>query len=518
MSLARKLATVGTATLLSRLLGFARDAGIAFVLGAGVLSDALFAALLVPNLFRRLLAEGALNSAFVPIWLRLRRSGGKDATQAFGNGVLGAMLLVLGALVVIGIWFAPDIVRLVAPGFDVGGERFALAVTCLRLSLPYVAIAGAVAVAASVLNAEGHVGAVSFGLIVYNVVLVAAVGFVAVWGPKDRVQILSAAVALAGIAQFAVVGAAMAHLPAAPLRPHLPPSAEARRMFARALPGIIAAGIPQLKLIAGAIVASSSPSAVSWLYYAYRLYELPLGVVSVAIASVMAPLLAASLQESGPSAAAMQSRAFEIALGVALPAAIGLSVLAHPIAAGLFEHGAFGPGDTLAVAAALAAIAAGLPGHALEKVLASICFAHEDTRTPMTAACAGLTTAVLGALWLFPTLGHVGIAAAIAASGWVGAALLSVILARRRWLLVDGDARRRLPRIVLAAAFMGLVVFAADRMLTGAMAHAGLVLRLTLLALLVTCGLLVYLLGLQALGTVPLRHMAAALRGRASRA
>src|SRR5690242_1524447 len=126
MSLARKLATVGTATLLSRLLGFARDAGIAFVLGAGVLSDALFAALLVPNLFRRLLAEGALNSAFVPIWLRLRRSGGKDATQAFGNGVLGAMLLVLGALVVIGIWFAPDIVRLVAPGFDVGGERFAL--------------------------------------------------------------------------------------------------------------------------------------------------------------------------------------------------------------------------------------------------------------------------------------------------------------------------------------------------------------------------------------------------------
>ena len=204
-------------------------------------------------------------------------------------------------------------------------------------------------------------------------------------------------------------------------------------LFKRAAPALIAAGIPQLKLIAASAVASSAPAAVSWLYYANRLYELPLGVASIAIASVMGPRIAASvLGRDGAAAAVAQSRAFEIALGLALPAAAAFAVLAEPIAGALFEHGAFGPRDTAAVAGALAAISAGLPGHVLEKVLGAISFAHEDTRTPMLAALAGLATAIVGALLLFPHYGHVGVAAAIAYLGWVGAALLLAILSRRR--------------------------------------------------------------------------------------
>ena len=188
-----------------------------------------------------------------------------------------------------------------------------------------------------------------------------------------------------------------------------------------------------MKLIAGAMVASSSPAAVSWLYYANRLYELPLGVASIAVAAVLMPTIAATVRSAQPEAiAAAQSRGFELGLGLALPAATAFALLAQPIAAGLFERGAFDARDTAAVAAALTAICAGLPGHVLEKVLGAVSFAHEDARTPMLAALAGLATALAGALVLFPRYGHVGVAAAIAISGWVGATLLGAILLAAR--------------------------------------------------------------------------------------
>ena len=189
-------------------------------------------------------------------------------------------------------------------------------------------------------------------------------------------------------------------------------------------------------------------------------------MVPVAIAAGMGRLMASSVREREPEAiAATQSRAFEIALGLALPAAVAFALLAEQIAGGLFQHGEFGPRDTAAVAAALAAICAGLPGHVLEKVLGAVSFAHEDTRTPMFTALAGLATATILALALFPTYGHVGIAAAIAISGWVGATVLGIVLLKRRWLRLDREARRRLPLIVLATALMGFVIYFAQGIL-----------------------------------------------------
>jgi putative peptidoglycan lipid II flippase len=520
-SLARNVATVGTATLLSRLLGFVRDLGIAAVLGAGVASDAFFAAMLIPNLFRRLLSEGALNPAFVPTWMRLRAGGEPDAPRRFAEEAFGMVMAVLGYAALICTLLAPLLVHLVAPGFGVaaGDHRFGLAITYFRIALPYVTIAGLVAVAAATLNAEGRVGAVSFGLVIYNGVTIAAVGFVAFGAPAfDPGIILSAAVVLAGLAQLLIIGTALLRLPDPPIHPRLVPSPDTRHFFVMALPGIIAAGIPQFKLMAGAMIASSSQSAVSWLYYTYRLYELPLGVISVTIASVMAPLIAASVRADKDQTSAAQSRAVEIALGVALPAAVGLAVLSQPIAASLFQHGAFGAHDTEAVAAAMAAIAAGLPGHALEKVFGSIAFAHEDTRTPMLAALAGLAAAVAAALALFPIYGHVGIAAAIAGSGWVGAATLGIVLAHRRWLALDPAVATRLPRIVLIALAMGLVIFLA-RMLLGLTLGAltAFLPRIVELAALVCLGLIVYIVGLHRLGVARVRAMVAAMRAGASK-
>jgi putative peptidoglycan lipid II flippase len=516
MSLVRDVTTVGSATLLSRLLGFARDVLIAAMLGAGIFSDAFFAVLQIANFFRRLLAESALNAAFVPMWLRIRQTEGERAADRFFQSVFGATLIAVGALAAIGLLFAPAVIDVLAPGF--AGERYELASRYLRIAAPYLVLAGAVAVVASLLNAQGRVLATALGVVAFNAILVLALAWAALSGappPATIGALLAYAIVGAGIAQLMVTGLGLLRLQPALLVPRFRFSTDVRHFFALAVPGLVAAGIPQLKLIAGAMIASSSPAAVSWLYYANRLYELPLGVVSIAIAAVLGPALAAALRVGHAEMAAAQSRSFEFVLGLALPAAVAFAVLAGPIAGGLFERGAFGPGDTAAVAAALAAICAGLPGHALEKLFGAVSFAHEDTRTPMLAALTGLAAAVVGSLALFPHSGHVGVATAIAISGWVGASLLGAILWRRGWLHLDAAAGARLPRIVLATIVMGAVILGMHALLAWLPAvHASQLGRIAALAVLVAVGLAAYLASIELLGVARMRDLVRAVRYR----
>ena len=515
MSLARDVTTVGGGTLVSRLLAFFRDAWIAALLGAGPVSEAFFAVLQVVNFFRRLLAEGALNSAFVPIWLKLRAGDdGQANADRFTLRSLLAMFCITGAVTLLVIVLGYFVVVAIAPGFD--DTRKGVAWLLLQIVAPYILLAGLVAVIAAALSGEGRVGAVAIGTISFNVVMLAAlaVTYEANIGGFEIGIWLAFAIVVAGLAQVVIAAAAWLTSGKRLARPRLRVPDQTRTFFSRAVPGLIAAGIPQLKLIAAAAVASSSPAAVSWLYYANRLYELPLGIASIAIAAVIVPHIAASLRSGEADVAGAQSRAFEIALGLALPAATGFAVLAGPIAGGLFERGAFGPGDTAAVAAALAAICAGLPGHVLEKVFGAISFAHEDTHTPMLAALAGLAAAIIGAVLLFPLYGHVGVAAAIAISGWVGASLLGAILYARGWLRLDAIARRRLPRILLATVGMGAIVMSgtiAGQALWPALASSSLG-RLGLLAVLVALGVAVYLVTLQLLGVAKLKDLMSAAR------
>jgi putative peptidoglycan lipid II flippase len=329
---------------------------------------------------------------------------------------------------------------------------------------------------------------------------------------KTTGSLLAGSIVIAGLAQLALVAGALRGALRHQLHPKLSP--QLRGFYAKALPGLIASGVPQFKLMAGAMVASSSAAAVSWLYYANRLYELPLGVVSVAVASVLGPRIAASvLLRDRAALASAQARAFEITIGLAVPSAVAFVALARPIAAGLFERGAFGPQDAAAVAAALAAMSAGLPGHVLEKVFGSISFGHQDTSSPMWAALAGLASATVLALLLFPRYAQVGVAAAIALSGWVGACLLGVTLWRRGWIALDPEAGRRLVAILIAAAVMGAVIMAADELFSFGFDVPGPGLgRLVRLAALVLLGLLVYLSTLQALGIVRLRTLLRSIR------
>jgi putative peptidoglycan lipid II flippase len=504
MSLARDVTSVGAATLASRLLGFLRDMGVAAVLGAGPLADAYFAALQIPNLFRRLLADGALNTALAPAWLRLSAAGADR--RSFAEQALGLMLLGLAVLAALCAVFAPAVVHVLAPGFS--GERFDDAVLFLRLSLPYLVLAGLAAVIAGILNAQKKVAAAAAGVVVFNVILLAALALVLALGTgASRLSgdVLSISFVAAGAVQLLLVAAALRGSPDCPARIRLRPTPAVTQFFAQALPGVLAAGVPQFVLMAGALVASPSPAAVSWLYYANRLYELPLGVVSVAVASVLGPRVAASLLAQDRGAFAdIQSRALQIALGLALPAALALIILAEPIVNVLFQRGAFDARDAAAVAGALAAMAAGLPGHVLEKVLGSVSFAHQDTRTPMWAALVGLASATVLAVLLFPKYAEVGVAAAIAVAGWAGAVILAVRLGRRGWLAVDRDVCGRLARIVLATLAMGVVVAAGNALLAPGSGASSLA-RAASLALLVLLGLLVYGLALRALGIARLR-------------
>jgi putative peptidoglycan lipid II flippase len=512
MSLARDITTVGSGTLMSRLLAYVRDAWIAALLGAGPYSETLFAVLQVVNFFRRLLSEGALNSAFVPIWTGLH--GGKNGSanaDRFTWRVLLVMFCVAASIALLSVFLGRYVIAGIAPGFD--DARRSFSAFLLFLAAPYILLAALVAVITAALSAEGRVGIVAVTNVLFNLTMLLAL-LLLPGEPIERYQItfwITLAVTVAGIIQ--IVAAAIVWLGTGKRWQKIasPVHDQSGVFFKRALPGLIATSIPQLKLIAATAIVSASPAAVSWLYYANRLYELPLGIASVVVAAVIVPRIANSVQaRDAAKFASAQSRAYEIAIGLALPAAAGFALLAEPIARGLFERGAFGSQDTIAVAAALVAICAGLPGHVIEKVFGAVSFAHGDTHTPMFAALFGLAAAIIGGLLLFPRLDYVGVAAAIAVSGWVGAGLLGAVLFQRRWFRIDADAWRRLPRICLATIAMAGVVGYVHHMARAAGGSSAA--RLVILAALVALGIVVYLVALRLLGVVTLGELAALQR------
>jgi putative peptidoglycan lipid II flippase len=366
-----------------------------------------------------------------------------------------------------------------------------------------------------VLNANYRFAVAALAAVVFNVTMLLALGLVLLLQTGDSEisgRIVAASIALAGLGQLALVGAGVwiGHQRVTPLGVSF--AAPVRRFLALAVPGLVAGGIPQITMIAAVMVASASPSAVSWLYYANRLIELPVGVVGIAIGTVLVPAFSHALR-SGDSVevAAAESRGLEIALFLALPAAVGLAVLAEPIVSVLFERGAFTAADSAATAAALVALAFGLPGHVLVKAFSPIFFAREDTATPMLAALAGFAVALVASVLLLPSLGHVGVAIGTAFSGWFGA-VLAVIIARRIGFSLDAAARRRLPRIGLAALVMGVAITALHAALGPWLSHPSGLLRLVVLGALIGCGFMVYAALLHFLGVAQLRELIKALR------
>jgi putative peptidoglycan lipid II flippase len=514
MSLLRSVATVGSYTLVSRVMGFARDILTAALLGAGPVADAFFVAQRLPNLFRSLFAEGAFSAAFVPLFAGTMAVHGKPTARAFAEDALAVLLAALLVFVLLGEILMPWVMRVIAPGFGDDPDKFALAVALGRITFPYLLFIALVALQGGVLNSVDRFAAAAATPTLLNLFLIAALLLTRRFGWHDG-RALAWAITAAGLAQFLwlMFSCARAGLALRLPRPRLTP--EVRRTLAIMGPGAIGAGVTQVNLLISTALASFLPGgSVSYLYYADRLNQLPLGVVGIAVGTAILPPLSRQLRLGEHQAAVTtQNRGLELALLLTLPAAVALIVLARPILAGLFQRGAFGPADTAATAAALAAYAAGLPAFVLVRVLVPAFFARHDTVTPVKIAIAAMTVNLALTLTLMQFLAHVGIALATSCAGWLNALTLLTLLVRRGHFALDRRARRNLPRIAAAALGMGIVLMLLRVALAPALAGTALT-RVTVLTGLCGAGLASFTGLALALGIADWRSLWGRLRRR----
>jgi putative peptidoglycan lipid II flippase len=497
MSLIRSAATVGGFTMASRVLGFVRDVLMASVLGTGLVTDAFVVAFRFPNLFRRLFGEGAFNAAFVPLFARRLEGEGKEAARLFAEEVFAVLFVVLLGFVALAEIAMPLLIHVLAPGFLAEPEKFDLTVTLTRIAFPYLLFMSLVALLGGVLNSLQRFALAAAAPVMLNVVLIGALVIARLmgWGDEPATGLaLVWGVALAGLIQFLLLWVACdrAKTRIEIRRPAITPGV--RRLVVLGIPGVIAGGIMQLNLVISTIIASLQASAPSWLYYADRVYQLPLGVVGVAVGIVLLPELSRRLRADDHEGVQWsQNRALEFSLFLTVPASVALIVLPWPIVQVLFERGAFEPADTRATALALAAFGTGLPAFVLLKIFQPGFFAREDTRTPMNFALVSVAVNIAGALALFPFICHVGIALATSLSAWINAALLGVTLSRRGHFASDTALRRNLPRILVASLAMGGVLVGAALWWSDQFSsEVSVALRITLLLALMATGALVY--------------------------
>ena len=506
----RSIATVGAWTMASRVLGFLRDMLIASKLGAGPMADAFFVALKLPNLFRRLFGEGAFNAAFVPAFAQMLTQRGPAAAQALAERMAMLLTLWLALLTGLGLIFMPQLMQVLAPGFQDDPAKFALAIELTRITFPYLLLICLTALVSGVLNGLGKFAAAAAAPIFFNLLsmisLFALAPFVA-----TPAHALAWGVTLSGVVQLALVmwACARAGMALNIFRPPtLPP--EVRMVLRRMGPGLIGAGVTQLNLAVDVIIASFLPSgSVSYLYYADRVAQLPLGVIGAAVATALLPLLARQIHAGQPlSAHRSINRAIEISLALAVPAAVALAVLALPILQALFQRGAFGAEEARLTSQALIAYAFGLPAFVLVKVFVPGFFARGDTATPVKIGIFCVALNLTLNLLLMGPLQHVGVALSTVLSAWTNAALLAWLLSRRGQLHWDHRLRRVAPRLLAAAAVMGVALAA----LNWALGPGPGLMGILLLGVVCMAGGACYFLVAQLTGGLNLRELKKSLR------
>ena len=469
--LIKGFATVGGWTLASRVLGFVRDAWIAAVLGTGPAAQAFIVAFSLPNMFRRFFAEGAFNTAFVPMFSKKYEAG--TGAEDFAREALAGLATVVLTLTLLAQLAMPWLVLAMASGFQ-GDERYDLAVQYGRIAFPYILFISLAALASGVLNATGRFAAAAAAPVLLNGIFIGALWLAPQLG-WDAGLALAWAIPLAGVAQFVLVweAARRSGIRLLPRRPRLSP--EMKRLAIVAAPAMLAGGVVQINLLVGRQVSSYFGEAVAWLYNADRLYQLPLGVVAIAIGVVLLPDLSRRLKAADTDGARHSfSRATEFALALTLPSAVALVVASVPLTAVLFERGRFGPEDTAATALAVAVYGIGLPAFVLQKVLQPLFFAREDTRSPFYYALVSMVVNAVLAVGLAFVVGYIAAAIATSLAAW---AMVWQLWRGSRAMgaaaQFDDRLRARAPRIVAASLLMGIVVWFAQIPLAPVLGAAG---------------------------------------------
>jgi putative peptidoglycan lipid II flippase len=521
ISMIRGFVTVGAWTLLSRVMGFVRDIMIAGYLGSGPVAQAFLIAFSLPNMFRRFFAEGAFNMAFIPMFAKKLETG--DGPQEFARDAFMGMAVLLTVFTGLGMIFMPGLVWLMASGFA-EDERFPMAVAYGRVAFPYILLISLAALLSGVLNASGKFMAAAAAPVLLNLIFVAAMLLTAFLYPLESLPLadmpldarigsaLAWAVPVGGVAQLGLVwwATVRAGYSFRPRWPRLTP--ELKRLAIIAAPAALAGGVVQVNLLIGRQVASYFDGAVAWLSYADRLYQLPLGVVGIAVGVVLLPELSRRLG-AGDTVGGRDAfnRAAELSLALTVPAAVALLVIPVPLVSVLFERGAFGPDDVAATALVVAVYGLGLPAFVLQKALQPLFFARADTKRPFYFALAAMVINAGLAVGLSYSIGYIAAALGTTLAGW---AMVVMLWAGSRQMgeaaTLDDRFKRRIVRIVLATAIMGAVLWWLAILMTPLLAAPTV--RYGALALLVAAGIGTYFAAGQVLGAFRLSEFRRALR------
>jgi len=468
MRLLKTTAIIGSFTFLSRILGLIRDVMIARFFGAGPISDAFFTAFKLPNLFRRMFAEGAFNAAFIPLYARRLEEDGEESADVFAKEAMAALLVLVAFIVILFELTMPWSLSVIGYGLDrtidpeTGVSPYFLAVSYARITMPYLIFMSMAALFSGILNTRNFFALAAAIPIVLNMFMIGtlATTLVTGWSQSQLGYYLSAAITISGFVQMGLViwGCRRAGVKIGFKRPRLTPGV--KRLVILGVPGLISAGITQINLLVSHSIATMKEGAASWLTYADRLYQLPLGMIGIAMGVALLPALARRLRSGDEIGARMSlNRAIELAMLLTLPAAFALAIIPEFLIGGIFERGAFTADTTSQTAKALKMFAFGLPAFVLLKVLTAAFFARENTKTPMIfAAMSAIINLSLG-VYLFFTIGFYGLALATSVAAWANVICLTFILLRDGSFTADKRLYVRMPRIILASAVMGLALY-----------------------------------------------------------
>jgi putative peptidoglycan lipid II flippase len=487
-----RILTVGGYTLLSRIAGFLRDVVMAAVLGAGPVADAFLVAFRLPNHFRAIFAEGAFSAAFVPAYARIRAQGGPDPARVFADRIFTLLVVTQVVLLAVAIAFTPAVIRLLAPGFESDPGRFALAVALTRVTFPYLLAMTLVSLYSGMLNALDRFAAAAAAPILLSLSMMATLALAAFFPSAGHAAAWG--MLIAGVLEVVLLAGSVGRADVLPKFRRIAWDADVKRFFAALGPAVIGSGGVQLALFADTIIASFLPAgAISALYFADRLNQLPIGVIGIAVGTVLLPDMARRIAAGDEDGARrVQSRAIEFTLLLAVPCLVAFLIIPDLMMRALFVRGAFTAANAAAAGATLAAYALGLVPFVLIRSVVAMFFARGDTATPVKAALIAVPVNIAFKVVLMGPLAQVGLALATSIGAWINFGLVLWYGARAGHLRRDADLLRAIAKLAVAGLALALVLWLAERPVLALFAAWGRLADLMGFAVLAAIGAAVY--------------------------
>ena len=458
MNLIASTTTFGFFTLISRVLGYVRDVLIAIFLGTSIFADAFFVAFRLPNTFRRLFAEGTFNAAFIPSYAGALTKNKKEADD-FAQNIFNLLFLILLFLVLLAEIFMPQLTFLIAPGFYKDPDKFRLAVDLSRITFPFLFFVCLASFFGAILNSYNKFAAAAAAPIILNIILISAL-FFSKWFTTSDVVTLSYAVSLAGFIQLVVLLFFVRKIFQPILNIKIKINEQVRFFLKKLLPSIFSSGVTQINILVGTIIASFQTGAVSYLYYADRVYQINLAVAGIAVGTVMLPELSKYIKNKDMiKTSNLQNRSLELSLFLSLPAAAALVIASEAIVTSLFGYGSFNQESVINTSAALLFFAFGVPAYSMLKIFSNFFFARNDTKTPFYLSLASVNLNIIISLSLFHKFGFIIIPIATSISSWFHVILYYYFIKKRDLYNLDSQFIYKFPRIILSVVVMGTILY-----------------------------------------------------------